>query len=328
MAIEQSSQFPAATLFSRCFNDVDELVEHISTYRQCQIDLLSLEPFQINIYQADLGSLLLFFADIASPVHFIGDRRSGFIQFDMSLELGVQPTFDHGQLIDQHALCSFDMNRGADTIFPAASLISDIHIRQDLFEATCQSMRRHDLLETDFLRRDCIHLPKMLNVYRNYLREVFHLVKTHSSLLQTPEYRQIILGDLLPILIDSIPQQTVTASLPPKPVRRAQLVTRARDFIQAHIHRPLTLIEIYSALGVSKRTLYYSFEDVLGLTPMEYLKIQRLQGARHTLKQADPKTTKVATVAQQWGFWCSGHFARDYQTMFGEFPTETLQRGC
>jgi len=34
----------------------------------------------------------------------------------------------------------------------------------------------------------------------------------------------------------------------------------------------------------------------------------------------------VAEIANAWGFWHMGQFARDYRFMFGELPSETLGR--
>jgi AraC family ethanolamine operon transcriptional activator len=57
---------------------------------------------------------------------------------------------------------------------------------------------------------------------------------------------------------------------------------------------------------------------------MEYLKVQRLQGVRRALQVADLETSSVAAIAQRFGFWSAGHFARDYKIMFGELPSTTL----
>ncbi|WP_392531001.1 helix-turn-helix domain-containing protein [Nostoc sp. C117] len=61
------------------------------------------------------------------------------------------------------------------------------------------------------------------------------------------------------------------------------------------------------------------------LSPIAYLKIQRMNGVRRTLRDADPKITTVMQVAHQWGFCSTGHFCRDYKEMFGELPSETLK---
>jgi AraC family transcriptional regulator, ethanolamine operon transcriptional activator len=58
---------------------------------------------------------------------------------------------------------------------------------------------------------------------------------------------------------------------------------------------------------------------------MAYIKIQRLNGVRRTLKNGNYNTTTVMQVAHQWGFWSAGHFCKDYKEMFGELPSKTLQ---
>ncbi|NES89128.1 MAG: AraC family transcriptional regulator [Okeania sp. SIO2B9] len=47
---------------------------------------------------------------------------------------------------------------------------------------------------------------------------------------------------------------------------------------------------------------------------------------RQRLKVSDPENSTITTLAGQFGFWSAGHFARDYKAMFGELPSETLQK--
>ncbi|NOR23809.1 MAG: helix-turn-helix domain-containing protein [Desulforhopalus sp.] len=35
---------------------------------------------------------------------------------------------------------------------------------------------------------------------------------------------------------------------------------------------------------------------------------------------------KVIDVSNVWGFWHMGQFAADYRNLFGELPSETLQK--
>ena len=69
-----------------------------------------------------------------------------------------------------------------------------------------------------------------------------------------------------------------------------------------------------------------SFQDVLDLNPVKFLRALRLNGVRRELKRADPERETVADVAARWGFWHLSHFAADYRAMFDELPSETLKR--
>jgi AraC family ethanolamine operon transcriptional activator len=258
-------------------------------------------------------------------MYHTGHKRRGFIHFDTLLATGTGPNQIHGHAVETDNLFSFDPDRASDTVLAAGSLIGDILVEAELFFATCQAMRRDDL-NAAFLRRDIAYLPQSLAIYQRYLGDLSPLIKARSPLLSQPEYRQMILGDLLPILIDAIPRQTSQALPPAAPNQRAQLARQARDFIHANLDQPLTLKDIYMSLGISRRTLYYSFESIFGMTPIDYLKVQRLQGVRRSLKQADPTTASVAKIANRWGFWSLNHFAKAYQAQFGELPSETLRK--
>jgi transcriptional regulator GlxA family with amidase domain len=62
------------------------------------------------------------------------------------------------------------------------------------------------------------------------------------------------------------------------------------------------------------------------MTPMQYLKRLRLEGARSELLQAAPGS-RVVDVAYRWGFAHHGVFSASYADVFGELPSVTLRRG-
>jgi AraC family ethanolamine operon transcriptional activator len=106
---------------------------------------------------------------------------------------------------------------------------------------------------------------------------------------------------------------------------RQQLVARAKDYIREHLDQTLTVADLCKALNVSRRTLQYSFEEVLDLNPVRYLLALRLNGARRDLKSADPSSASVQDIAASWGFWHLSRFSHYYKGMFGELPSETLR---
>ncbi|MCP4405581.1 MAG: helix-turn-helix domain-containing protein [bacterium] len=76
---------------------------------------------------------------------------------------------------------------------------------------------------------------------------------------------------------------------------------------------------------MSKRTLQYAFLEHFGVSPKRYLQIYRLNRVRSILKKRDPNSVAVADVANRWGFWHMGQFAKDYRKLFGELPSSTLK---
>jgi AraC family transcriptional regulator, ethanolamine operon transcriptional activator len=106
--------------------------------------------------------------------------------------------------------------------------------------------------------------------------------------------------------------------------RRLQVFERARAYIEANLANPLGLEILALETGVSLRTLRYSFNQVLGINPLQYIKLRRLGAARRLLLEEDPGELSVTTAAMRCGFSHMSYFARDYRALFGELPAQTL----
>lgn len=135
---------------------------------------------------------------------------------------------------------------------------------------------------------------------------------------------QEVLGRVTPIVLAHL-----GSSGPSKTsVGRYQLVQRAREFVLDRVEAPdpVQIIDVCRALNVSRRTLQYSFEEVLGLNPATYLRVLRLNRARRDLVAAhDVNAAQVKDVVSRWGFWHLSRFSAEYREMYGELPSVTLK---
>jgi len=111
---------------------------------------------------------------------------------------------------------------------------------------------------------------------------------------------------------------------PPSASARHTLVARAQAYMRAHVDEPLSIEDLCRALQVSRRTLQYSFQEVLQVNPVRYLRTLRLNGVRRTLRSTQPQAS-VHDIAARWGFWHMSRFADDYRRMFGELPSQTTR---
>ena len=100
-------------------------------------------------------------------------------------------------------------------------------------------------------------------------------------------------------------------------------VRLAEAYIEANWNRPITVEAISQATGVSVRSIFKSFRDKRGCSPMSFVKGVRLRQAREMLRRAEAATS-VTGVAFECGFHNLGHFAKEYRRLFGELPSETL----
>jgi AraC-like DNA-binding protein len=95
------------------------------------------------------------------------------------------------------------------------------------------------------------------------------------------------------------------------------------EYIDANWNRPITVQTLAAASGGSARSIFKTFRETRGSSPMVFVKSVRLRHARHMLLAAD-RATSVVSVAFACGFLNPGHFARDYRVAFGELPSATL----
>ncbi|NPT55491.1 helix-turn-helix domain-containing protein [Paraburkholderia elongata] len=107
--------------------------------------------------------------------------------------------------------------------------------------------------------------------------------------------------------------------------RRQSIVSEAREYVLANRDRAINVPELCERLYVSRRTLQYCFQDVLGMAPATYLRAIRLNGARRDLCNASHASRSVQDVAAAWGFWHLSQFATDYRKLFGMRPSDTLK---
>lgn len=77
-------------------------------------------------------------------------------------------------------------------------------------------------------------------------------------------------------------------------------------------------------LGVSVRTLHAGFRRHREMTPLEFVRQQRLAQARERLLGADAGT-RVTDIALAVGYAHFGRFAADYRARYGEPPSATLR---
>ncbi len=118
-------------------------------------------------------------------------------------------------------------------------------------------------------------------------------------------------------------QNPETATPSARRGERFQVVGEAVEFMDRNLDRPITTVELCDSLCVSRRTIFYAFKEVYGLTPMAFLRAKRLNMVRRELKQANREGISIQQVASRWTFGHSG-FAAHYFKLFGELPSQTL----
>lgn len=108
--------------------------------------------------------------------------------------------------------------------------------------------------------------------------------------------------------------------------RRRRAISRARAYVDQHLHESIRMPALGERAEVSDRTLERHFRRETGLSPQGYVLARRLNAARRRLLEGAPAgVLRVTDVALDHGFSHPGRFAALYRAHFGEGPSETLR---
>ena len=160
--------------------------------------------------------------------------------------------------------------------------------------------------------------------FRDTLATLHQAICRAPSLLDFEAIQKGFEHAVLSAVVEVCASVSDAARTPPSLATRRAIVSRAMDIMRERVEEPLTVEDICLALGVSRRTLQYSFQEILQVNPVAYLRALRLNGVRRSLKTADPARDTVQDIAARWGFWHLSNFAIYYRRMFGELPSQTL----
>ena len=126
-------------------------------------------------------------------------------------------------------------------------------------------------------------------------------------------------------ILESLPM-AVFNKTKPSAEKQSRTLKILKDYIEAHLGEQITLTDLCAVAKVSPRTIQRSFKSRFGTTPKAYIQARRLNHVRRDLSIEKNYGILVADIANRWGFWHMGQFASDYRHLFGELPSETLDK--
>ena len=104
-------------------------------------------------------------------------------------------------------------------------------------------------------------------------------------------------------------------------------MARALDFIHSSELENITALKLCQRAGCSQRTLEKGFLKRFGITPKKYVKCLRLAQVHQDLQKFDSSGyNSIIELASMQGFWHMGQFAADYQRIYGELPSNTINQ--
>ncbi|WP_295557262.1 helix-turn-helix domain-containing protein [uncultured Hyphomicrobium sp.] len=309
----------AAALHAASTRDIDEQAALLRGWNQTY-DQISAGPFKGAFLEAQLDGVLLFREVTSNALHQRGHLPSGSIAVGVPIALCGNATFC-GQHCDGTQLHVFSGKDSFDFFSPRGLDIAGFVLAESDLHGAFTSDQQETVLSTLLYPHLRPVEPRAACHMRRTFGDICEVLAESSECAIDPLRLSLMARDVTDAVVTALSGAGSEKS-DISPAKRARVVREARELVVDSPDRYASVEELCRTLGISRRALQQSFQETLGLKPTAYLRAVRMNGARRAIKHAG----SVAEAAALWGFWHFGRFARDYNVMFGELPSEAFRR--
>lgn len=301
--------------------DADEAAERLSAWDQTyqQIAPGRFEGLTTDLW---LGEMQVFRERSNRRIYQAGHAWPGSITFGIPLAMDGLARFC-GQPMDLDSALVLGSGGELDFLTSPALDIVGISMPQAQLRSLAQRVSAPDLCDalsaTRLVRLD----PTSAAPLRALAQSLFDAVESDPRRLARAEVRAQIRDDVLGGLAEAFVDAVVAPIMADRHAAQRAIVQQARDYLLAHAGEPVTVEQLCVVTGVSRRSLQYAFEHVLGTSPVQCLRATRLHAVRRELKATPRSHASIQDIAARWGFWHLGHFTTHYRELFGCRPSET-----
>ena len=312
-AINQADQHGCLKLEA---TDADQHANNLTNWQQ-QYDQVSAGNFYGQLVEMQFEGLQLF------KEHTSQALRQTCHTWDQSLWLGIpldekQNSKINGLNIEKNHIMCRPGNHQFELVTPNNFDIYGLVVDQSKIEAMADNQKT-DIDWHRLYQQGRLTLPeKTIKALRYVLNNL--LSDKNSQLRPAKLQHDVIMMALLESLENLQPVKNEAVSF----LRRQHIVEQVKNYLDQHPDSSITINDLCALCHVSRRTLQYSFETILGMSPLRYLRISRLNGVRRDLLSSHQQG--IADIATRWGFWHLSQFSQDYKQLFNELPSATLAR--
>lgn len=301
---------------SREFRDLDHFREQL-----CGRDTpaIQIEPGPISIRFRCINLEGVIFSDNRVNRRFIDHSRieSGWTYFVINLT----PAIFCGIAVNDGHLTTLHSGREYRTILASNWHAIGIMIQTSVLaeEGIWLAPNRHPRIENA-----SIDLPvELIGIFRRLAEAAFD----RNGSGQTDDHARLrsailrALGKALRIGAD------VPDIRPPLPtIEGYELTSRMIRFVESRFGRHVRVNEAACELNVTPRALHYAARSTLGMSPFDLILTFRLNHVRNELWDMRLSGVSITHAALAQDFGHLGRFSQQYRALFGELPSQTLQR--
>jgi AraC family ethanolamine operon transcriptional activator len=300
-------------------NDVDEqaavLDDWAETYQQ-----MSPGRFSGCLRQLQFGRTQLFHESSSHCVHQIGAAWRESLVFVTSDNL-TEPARWMGHTLNRNDIGIFRGDTGFEAVAPAGCRILAAAVDSGDFLSYARIVAPEDFSPDKPLDRRLVRASGLHAYFSAFLRQTLDTVMEAPQLLAEEAAQKTLRETLYSQMVEllSTRHRKVSAGTA---LQRSTLVLSVRDYVNSRSAEVPSVVDICAEFGVSRRSLQYAFEEVVGMNPVAYLRASRLNAVRRDIKATSPQIP-VLDLAARWGFWHPSYFSASYKQLFGELPSVT-----
>jgi AraC family ethanolamine operon transcriptional activator len=248
--------------------------------------------------------------------------RKGILSFGL-LDPDNPPTWAYDQLIPNDALTVFPHDEDLKAASPAGFRGSGLHFSEDFMANLAEQVYQRPL--NSLVPAAGVYATKQVKLealraeLRKWQQLAAHGADARPAIISRRE--ESLALAVIDILIDE--RYFEKDSL----IKSQHSVARALDIIHNSELENISAAKLCEHAGCSQRTLEKIFLKRFGVTPKKYVKCLRLDQVHKGLRNFDAQgCDSIIELAGIYGFWHMGQFAADYRRIYGELPSDTLNR--
>ncbi|MCV2403417.1 helix-turn-helix domain-containing protein [Marinomonas sp. C2222] len=301
--------------------DLDKLKEvHINSRRYSQ---LFPGKLRASFSDANLGDVHIFREDLSIGTRVESFTPDNLIPFAFVFPNSVDFNFCGQQSLQQSFVQigngEWDVNFQSD--FGSVATV----FNRDYFISGYENLTGISFSDS-FLKSKIISANHLdTNAYALGVSTILRVFQSNKFLINEPFLVGFLNSIILKLAINASSNSINKFEKIKPESKRVKGVKEVIDFLNTSVHQLPNMQTLCSIAKLSERSLQYGFLEYTGLTPIQYMRVLRLNAVRSELKNKKDHQ-KITDVALKWGFFELGRFSRDYKSLFMELPSETLAK--
>lgn len=202
----------------------------------------------------------------------------------------------------------------------------DYFLILDLFDETKKSSDTLELLNKIDYNRFVSPFPLMIMMHNpDYMDRIFNsLLNEYINISETSEFKiKSLLFQAFFEILNQVESDILTINRSKSYRENYKKINDVKDYINKNLKHHFNLDELCNSIGLSKYYFCSVFSEIVGLSPINYINLCRINKAKNMLLNT---RQCVKEIAFECGFENEPYFYKSFKKIVGETPSEYAQK--